>query len=62
MSYLVGRFENDLDLVLAAYNAGEGAVERYYGVPPFPETREYLKRVRAALATMSVPGSIDAVD
>ncbi len=61
LSYLVRRFENDLDLVLAAYNAGEGAVERYYGVPPFTETRDYLKRVRAALAAMTIPSPTGAV-
>lgn len=40
------RYEDDLALMLAAYNAGEATVERYGGVPPYDETRYYLRRVR----------------
>lgn len=42
---LMDRFGSDLALVLAAYNAGEGAVMGYGGIPPYPETREYVRRV-----------------
>ena len=42
---LIDRFGNDLPLALAAYNAGEKAVINYRGIPPFPETRDYVTRV-----------------
>jgi len=42
---LIDRFGNDLPLALAAYNAGEKAVLNYRGIPPFPETRDYVSRV-----------------
>jgi soluble lytic murein transglycosylase-like protein len=48
---LLARFGNDLSLTLAAYNAGEGAVQNHRNqVPPYPETREYVKRVQAYYA------------
>ena len=42
---LIERFGNDLPLALAAYNAGEKAVLAYRGIPPYPETRDYVTRV-----------------
>jgi len=42
---LIDRVGNDLPLALAAYNAGEKAVINYRGIPPFPETRDYVTRV-----------------
>ena len=42
---LIDRFRNDLSLALAAYNAGEKAVVTHRGIPPFPETRDYVTRV-----------------
>ncbi len=44
LSHLIHRF-GDLRLALAAYNAGPSNVQRYGGVPPFPETQRYLERV-----------------
>ena len=42
---LLDRYQGDLELSLAAYNAGSGAVEKHRGIPPFVETREYVRRV-----------------
>jgi len=44
---LLDTFHGDLELTLAAYNAGPGAVAKYNGVPPYRETRDYVRIVRA---------------
>ena len=56
LSSLLDRYDGDLTLVLAAYNAGSGAVKRYRGVPPYRETREYIRRVRNLLESNSAAG------
>jgi hypothetical protein len=56
LSWLVEQFPNDLAKVLAAYNAGENAVARYGGVPPYRETRGYVRRIFASLGLSLVPG------
>jgi soluble lytic murein transglycosylase-like protein len=52
LRYLLERYQGGVVLALAAYNAGEGAVDAHRGVPPYPETQQYVQRVlrRAGLA------------
>ena len=45
LAWLLRRFNGDLTLAAAGYNAGEGAVDRHKGVPPYNETRRYVERV-----------------
>lgn len=48
LDWLLGEFDRDIVLALAGYNAGEGAVRRAAGVPPYAETRDYVPQVLAA--------------
>jgi hypothetical protein len=45
IKYLDNRFHGDVHKIIAAYNGGEGNVQRYQGIPPFRETRQYVKKV-----------------
>jgi len=55
LRWLLAYFEGDVSLVAAAYNAGEGAVNRYRGVPPYAETRAYVQRILAGFQAFSHP-------
>ncbi len=47
LAWLLKRFNGDVELALAGYNAGEGSVDKYQGIPPFNETQNYVKKIVA---------------
>jgi soluble lytic murein transglycosylase-like protein len=44
---LLDRYDGNIDLALSGYNAGTNAVDKYGGIPPYPETRNYVKSIKA---------------
>lgn len=55
LRWLLAYFKGDVPLAVAAYNAGEGAVNRYGGVPPFKETLGYLRRIQEVFSLPQHP-------
>jgi soluble lytic murein transglycosylase-like protein len=53
LRFLLDMFSGDVGLALAGYNAGENAVVRYHGIPPYRETRNYVARIQESLAAGS---------
>lgn len=49
LRFLLDLFQGDVALALAAYNAGENAVARYHGIPPYRETRSYVQKIQGLL-------------
>jgi membrane-bound lytic murein transglycosylase MltF len=62
MRWLIDKFDNNISLALAGYNAGEGAVMKYgYQIPPYNETREYVRRISARYNSIKNPNAVKAV-
>jgi len=57
LKFLLEKFKGNLDLSLAAYNAGEHLVERLGRIPPIPETTNYVRKVRANYVKKTAPGA-----
>ncbi len=55
LRWLLSLYRGDIELVAAAYNAGEGAVERHKGIPPYPETQSYVKKITTLYRGRSHP-------
>ena len=55
LRWLLAYYEGDVMLVAAAYNAGEGTVNRYRGVPPYAETRAYVQKILAGVRSLTHP-------
>ncbi|WP_336936194.1 lytic transglycosylase domain-containing protein [Acinetobacter beijerinckii] len=56
LSWLIKRFNGDTRLAIAAYNAGEGNVDKYGGIPPFRETQDYVRRVTSRYQNLYASG------
>lgn len=61
LQWLLAYFKGDVQLVAAAYNAGEAAVEKYKGVPPYMETRMYVKKIAGLYNNTTHPYQVNLV-
>ena len=58
LRFLLDHFDGDLNLALAGYNAGEGAVEKYgWSIPPYSETQEYVRRIARRYSLLQDPNA-----
>lgn len=57
LSWLIKRFNGNIQFALAGYNAGEGNVDKYGGIPPFRETQDYVRRVMSRYNNLYANGS-----
>lgn len=55
LKFLLARFNGDLEKAIAGYNAGEGAVDKYKGIPPYRETKKYVKNVLKIYRLLTPP-------
>jgi soluble lytic murein transglycosylase-like protein len=60
LKWLADRFDGDAEKILAAYNAGEGAVERFGGIPPYQETQSYVQKIFGLLGFAVPPSPVPA--
>src|SRR5204863_9972600 len=62
LRWLLAYFEGEVSLVAAAYNAGERSGERYRGLPPYGETRAYVRRIVASVRQAAQPYAASVAD
>jgi soluble lytic murein transglycosylase-like protein len=62
LSELLDKYDGDVSLALAAYNAGMGNVAKYGGVPPFAETQNYISKILGMLGLSSSDASVASID
>ena len=61
LSWLLKRFAGNVELALAGYNAGEGSVDKYDGIPPYNETQNYVKIISKRYGKMYHPVPVETV-